>query len=82
LDITPYRLDKEIIRETMLRITNDFEFFGIQLLFSGNEEGAYEEMSSQLIPIIENISLNNISLLMQIYTGLISVNNNSKNVSG
>lgn len=66
MDITPYRLDKEIIRETMLRIVNDFEFFGIQLIYSGNEEDAYAEMSAQLNQVIENISMKNTSLLMQI----------------
>lgn len=65
-DITPYLLDKEIIRETMQRIITDFEFFDIQLFYSGNEKNAYNEAYQQLIKVIDDVSLNNASLLMQI----------------
>ena len=66
MDIEPYRLDKEIIRQTMQRIVHDFAFFNITLFYSGNEEHAYAEISAQLNQVIDNIAVNNTSLLMQI----------------
>jgi hypothetical protein len=66
LDISSYRLDKEIIRETAKRIIDDFDFFGVTITFSGNEENAYQELSLQLIPLIENIASENTSLLTRI----------------
>jgi hypothetical protein len=55
VDITPYRLDLIIVRETAKRIIDDFDFFGIEISFSGNEQNAYNELTSQLIPLFEHL---------------------------
>lgn len=43
-------LDKEeIVRETAEQIMKDFGMFGIEITFSGNVQGAYQELHEQLI---------------------------------
>ncbi len=66
MDITSYRYDLFFIRETAKQIIKDFDFFGIEISFSGNAESAYEELKSQLLPLISN-------LLKKDYSKILSV---------
>ena len=65
-DLTPYRIDLAIVRETADRIINDFNLFGIDIKFSGNEANAYVELMGQLIPAIENMLSNNSAKFMNV----------------
>ena len=65
-EISSYRFDIVIIRETILRIMNDFKLFGISISVSGNEQTAYQELMSQLIPAMENLRVKNKNKLMQV----------------
>ena len=55
MDIEPYRLDLELIRETAERIIKDFDLFGFAIIFSGKEDTAYQELSDQLVPVFNNL---------------------------
>jgi len=59
--IEKYRHDLEIIRNTASQIIKDFELFGIEITFSGNEHTAYEELKSQIIPVLSALYKNNYS---------------------
>ena len=65
-DIEHYRLDLAIVRETAQRIINDFELLGIEIIFSGNEKNAYEELMNQLIPAMNTLLAKNKQKLMQV----------------
>jgi hypothetical protein len=60
--VEKYRHDQEVIRHTASQIIKDFELFGIEIKFSGNEQVAYEELKSQIIPALNNLYKNNYSL--------------------
>lgn len=61
-----YRFDLLLIRETADRIIQDFESFGLEIVFSGNERFAYEELTAQLKPFFEELTGKNKPLLMRI----------------
>lgn len=65
-DLSPYRLDLVLIRETAQRIIKDFESFGINISFSGNFTTAYDELSEQLIKIIDNLIYTDKPKLMRV----------------
>ena len=65
-DLTPYRLDLAIVRETAERVISDFDFFGINIEFSGNEAIAYEELMSQLVPVVRDLLRSSKPKLMQV----------------
>lgn len=48
-NIAHYLDKEEIVRETAEQIMKDFGMFGIEITFSGNTQGAYEELHEQLI---------------------------------
>lgn len=52
MDIEKYRHDLEIIRLTADQIIKDFGIFGYEIKFSGNELTAYEELKSQVAPLL------------------------------
>jgi hypothetical protein len=64
-DIEKYRLDLVLIRETAERIIKDFDLFGFDIVFSGNEDKAYEEMNKQLQPVFHELIYNNRQKLMR-----------------
>ena len=81
-DLTPYRLDLAIVRETAQRIINDFELLGIEIIFSGNKQNAYQELMNQLIPAMNTLLAKNKQKLMQVlYRIDISEEKLSKTVS-
>lgn len=52
MDIEKYRHDLEIIRLTADQIIKDFEIFGYEIKFSGNEFVAYQELKNQVAPLL------------------------------
>lgn len=64
--LSPYRLDLLIIRETAKRVMDDFEVFGVDIIFSGNEQNAYQELTSQLVPVFEKLLKEDQQKLMRI----------------
>ena len=65
-ELSSYRLDSAIVRETAQRIIDDFEYFHVEITFSGNERTAYEELMNQLIPAMNNLLVKNKQKLMQV----------------
>ena len=61
LNIEKYRHDLEIIRLTADQIIKDFELFGREIKFSGNELTAYEELKNQIAPALATLYQNNVS---------------------
>ncbi len=59
--IEKYRNDLEIIRLTAEQVIKDFEIFGQEIKFSGNELTAYEELKNQLAPLLLKLYQNNSS---------------------
>src|SRR5438045_3562278 len=58
MNIEPYRHDLEIIRLTAEQIIKDFEIFGHEVKFSGNELTAYEELKNQITPLLSELYQN------------------------
>ncbi|TAL58042.1 MAG: hypothetical protein EPN85_12510 [Bacteroidetes bacterium] len=58
-DITPYLNRLDILNETALQIIKDFGINGHEIKFSGNKEGAYQELFSQILPIVEKLQKEN-----------------------
>lgn len=56
-----YRHDFELIRNTASQIIRDFELFGIEITFSGNEQTAYDELKLQIVPILSALYKNDYS---------------------
>src|ERR1700733_10905760 len=52
LNLEKYRHDLEIIRLTAEQVIKDFQIFGFEIAFSGNEYTAYEELRNQLMPLL------------------------------
>jgi uncharacterized pyridoxamine 5'-phosphate oxidase family protein len=59
LTIEKYRHDLEVVRNTAAQIIKDFNLFGIEITFSGNEFSAYEELKKQIIPALKNLYKDN-----------------------
>ena len=54
-----YRQDLEIIRETAAQLIRDFSMRKLEIVFSGNELTAYDELLMQVEPLIEEMYKNN-----------------------
>ena len=52
LSAEKYRRDLEIIRETAAQVNRDFSIYKAEITFSGNEYTAYDELVSQVEPIL------------------------------
>jgi hypothetical protein len=52
-DITPYKLQEDIIQQTVQQIIKDFSMFGMGIYFSGNMELVYDEVFRQLSGFME-----------------------------
>jgi hypothetical protein len=57
-DLQKYRKDLEIIRDTAKQVIKDFNMSGLEITFSGNELTAYEELRSQLTPVLSMLFRN------------------------
>jgi hypothetical protein len=51
-EVEKYRHDLEIIRLTADQVIKDFDIFGYEIKFSGNELTAYDELNNQLAPLL------------------------------
>lgn len=61
MDVEKYRKDLEIVRLTADQIIKDFEIFGHEIKFSGNELTAYEELKNQIAPVLSSLYQKNTS---------------------
>jgi hypothetical protein len=52
MNIEHYRRDLEIIRLTADQLIRDFQIFGKEINFSGNELTAYDELKNQVAPFL------------------------------
>lgn len=59
MNITPYLNCFDILNETAQQIIKDFGMIGIEIRFSGNTQNAYEELFSQMLPLIEKLQKEN-----------------------
>jgi hypothetical protein len=61
MDLSPekYRHDLEIIRQTAAQVIRDFSIHKFEVTFSGNEYTAYQELVSQLEPILNGMYKSN-----------------------
>ena len=60
-NVEKYRRDLEIIRLTAEQVIKDFGIFGFEIVFSGNEYTAYEELKNQLAPLLYDLYNDNLS---------------------
>lgn len=68
-DITRYRNNEDIIRETAEQVIKDFGTYGIEIIFPSTIKWAYKELFEQLERhISELLSTNNKMLLSLLYT--------------
>ena len=60
MDLSPekYREDMEIIRETAQQVIRDFSIHKKEIIFSGNETTAYQELVGQLDPVLSEMYTN------------------------
>lgn len=65
-EIEKYRHDLEIIRMTAEQVKKDFAFHQIEITFSGNEMTAYDELKTQLTPLLTKLLTENRAKLMQL----------------
>ena len=54
--IQPYLNDLHLLNETVKQIQKDFSFFSVEITFSGNKNTAYDELLSQIQPVIKKLA--------------------------
>ena len=54
-DLTPYLNSLDMLNETTKQIIKDFGLLGMKIKFSGNGDVAYQELFSQILPLIEQL---------------------------
>ncbi len=64
--IDKYKYEKKIISDTAQQVIKDFAMFGIEIIFSGNTDLAYNELYDQLYIQINKLLKNNYSKLSSI----------------
>jgi len=55
-----------IIQETGNQTIKDFDAFGYEIIFSGKEKSAYDELFKQITPLIESLIHNNYKKLLNV----------------
>src|SRR5258706_13053841 len=65
-DITHYRHDLEVIRMTAEQVKKDFSFHHMEITFSGNEQTAYDELKTQVTPLLAELFEKDRGRLMQL----------------
>ena len=55
LDLSPYLNRIDILNETAQQAIKDFGMNGTEINFFGNTENAYEELFSQILPLVEKL---------------------------
>lgn len=64
LDLSPYKLQADIIQQTIHQIIKDFSTFGMEIYFTGNVAMAYEEVYRQLSGFIETLIMHDFHKLL------------------
>jgi hypothetical protein len=76
-DLARYHNDKEIVRLTAMQVIKDFERFGYEISFPEDMFFAYDQLFSQLAPLIrELLNLN----LSKLYSLLYSIDLSEKTI--
>jgi hypothetical protein len=65
-ELEGYRNQKEIIRLTAEQTIKDFALFGLDLVFSGDEATAYEELFAQVNSCLEELIMSDSGRLMSL----------------
>ena len=65
-NIQSYLNREDIILDTAAQIMKDFGTFGVEIFFSGNIDGAYQELHGQLVEQVGTLLINNSDLLMSV----------------
>jgi len=65
-NISIYKNDAEIIRQTAAQVEKDFASNGIEISFSGNSFTAYDELFPQVKAVVKNLLDNNRSRFVQL----------------
>jgi hypothetical protein len=63
-DITPYKLQEDIIEQTVQQIVKDFSMFGMDIFFSGNMTLVYNEIFRQLSGFMEMLIVHDFHKLL------------------
>ncbi len=56
----------EVIRHTAIQVAKDFGLFGYNITLPVSESSAYEELQTQLVPILEQLQLKHPDTLKQL----------------
>lgn len=64
LDLAPYKLEAEIIQQTIQQIIKDFSMFGMEVYFTGNMAMAYDEVYRQLSGFVETLIIHDFHKLL------------------
>jgi len=65
-EVSAYLDRIDLLNETVEQIKKDFGESGIIIHFSGNKQTAYQELTNQILPFIEQLLKSNYSHLMQV----------------
>ncbi|MEO8150495.1 MAG: hypothetical protein ABI723_22885 [Bacteroidia bacterium] len=65
-DLQAYYRRVDLIRQTADQIIKDFDWYGMEIKFSGKEATAYEELFNQILPHVEQLLNYNNEKLMQV----------------
>lgn len=65
-NLDAYYRRADLINQTANQIIKDFEWYGMEIKFSGKEENAYTELFDQIKPAIETLLNNNAEKLMEV----------------
>jgi len=66
MNITQYINNLEYINATAEQIKKDFDLFGLEIKFSGNEANAYDELLYQIVPHISQLAETNYKKLLDL----------------
>lgn len=64
IDLEPYKLQADIIQQTIHQIIKDFSMFGMDVYFTGNVAMAYEEVYRQLSGFVETLIIHDFHKLL------------------
>lgn len=64
LNLAPYKLQADIIHQTIHQIIKDFSMFGMDVYFTGNVTMAYEEVYRQLAGFVEALIIHDFHKLL------------------